>query len=207
LALGARRGRVIRMLLTESLVLAIGGALLGVALGYGLLSWIQGLLPPLTFPAEANVAMDGRVLLFVAGVTVITTVAFGLAPAVHASRRDVAEAMKEGGRSSSAGRGKLRARHLFVAGQVAIAFILLAGGGLLIRSFQRVLSVDTGFDAEGVVAAYLPMATSNEPEPTVLTQNVQRVLDEVRAQSGVSDAAVATALPLRGWGDVMPMRM
>jgi putative ABC transport system permease protein len=206
LALGAHRRRVIRMLLTESLLLSMCGALAGAALGYGLLSWIQSVLPPFTFPAEANIAMDGRVLLFLAVATVLTTVAFGLAPAVQASRRDAAETLKEGGRSSSAGRGRLRARHVFVAGQVAIAFILLVGGGLLIRSLQRVMSVDTGFNAEGVVAASFPLAM-DDPQPGVLTQYVQRVLEEVRAEPGVREAALATALPLRGWGDGMPMRL
>ena len=131
MALGARRGRVIRMLLTESLLLSVCGGAAGIALGFGLLKWIQSLLPPFYFPPEANISMDGRVLLFLAGVTVLTSIAFGLAPAIQASRRDTAQSLKEGGRSNSAGRRKLVARHVFVAAQVAVAFILLVGGGLL----------------------------------------------------------------------------
>jgi predicted permease len=148
LALGAHRRRLVRMLLTESLLLAAFGGLLGVALGYGLLRWIQSLLPPFYFPAEANIGMDGRVLLFLGVVTLLTSVGFGLAPALQASRRDAAEALKEGGRSNTGGRWEIATRHAFVAVQVAAAFILLAGAGLLLRSFQRVIDVDTGYNTE-----------------------------------------------------------
>ena len=207
LALGAHRTRLVRMLLTESLMLAAFGGLLGVALGYGLLRWIQQLLPPFYFPAEANISMDGRVLAFLAMVTILTSIVFGLAPALRASRRDAAEALKEGGRSSSAGRWDVRARHVFVGAQVAAAFILLAGAGLLLRSFQRVMDVDTGYNTEGIVAAYLPLPMERNPEPTALTQYIQQILDEVRSVPGVQETAVATAIPLRGWGDGMPFRM
>ena len=207
LALGARRGRVIRMLLTESLLLATLGALLGVLFGYGLLQWIQGLLPPFYFPAEANISMDGRVLLFLMAVTVVTSIAFGLSPALQASGRGPVEALKEGGRSNSAGRRALYTRHVFVAVQVAAAFILLAGAGLMIRSFQRVMEVDTGYKTEGIVAAYLPLPMDRNPEVAALTQYIQQILDEVRAVPGVAEAAVATAIPLRGWGDGMPFRL
>ena len=207
LALGANRARLVRMLLTESLMLSVLGGLVGIALGYGLLRWIQSLLPPFYFPAEANVAMDGRVLGFLAIVTMFTSVAFGLTPALRASRRDAAEALKEGGRSSSAGRRDVFVRHAFVAAQVTAAFILLAGAGLLLRSFYRVMDVDTGYNSEGIVAAYLPLANQRDPEPMALTQYIQQVLDEVRSVPGVQDTAVATAIPLRGWGDGMPFRM
>jgi putative ABC transport system permease protein len=139
MALGAGRGRVIRMLLTESLILSICGATVGVGLGYGLLKLILGLLPPFYFPREANVGMNSRVLLFLAAITFLASIAFGLAPAIQASRRDSAESLKQGGRASSAGCGKLYVRHLFVAAQVAAAFMLLAGSGLLIRRFQKLM--------------------------------------------------------------------
>ena len=207
LALGANRARLVRMLLTESLLLSALGGLLGIGFGYGLLRWIQSLLPPFYFPAEASIAMDGRVLTFLAVVTLLTSVGFGLTPALRASRRDAAEALKEGGRTSSAGRRDVIVRHAFVVAQVTAAFILLAGAGLLIRSFQRVMDVDTGYDTEGIVAAYLPLPNERQPEPIALTNYVQQVLDEVRALPGVQETAVATAIPLRGWGDGMPFRM
>jgi predicted permease len=207
MALGARRGRVIRMLLTESLLLSLGGAVAGIALGYGLLRWIENLLPPFYFPPESNVAMDSRVLLYLAAATILTCVAFGLAPAIQASRRDSAESLKEGGRASSASRGKLYVRHIFVAVQVAVAFVLLAGGGLLMRSFERLMSVDTGFDSEGVVAADLPLAMAREPDAMKLTQYVNQLLEAVRAVPGMQAAAVTTGLPLSGWGDGMPFKL
>jgi len=207
LALGARRGRVIRMLLTESLFLSTIGALLGVAFGYALLRGIQSLLPPFYFPAESNVSLDGRVLLFLAAVTILTSIGFGLSPALQASRHSAAAALKEGGRSSSAGRRAVYMRHVFVALQVAAAFVLLAGAGVLIRSFQRVMEVDTGYNIEGIVAAYLPLPMERDPEPVALTQYIQQILDEVRAVPGIREAAVATAIPLRGWGDGMPFHL
>ena len=207
LALGARRGRVIRMLLTESLLLSTLGAILGVLFGYGLLRWIQSLLPPFYFPAEATIAMDLRVLLFLMVATVLTSITFGLSPALQASRRGPVEALKESGRSSSASRRAVYTRHAFVGLQVAAAFILLAGAGVMIRSFQRVLDVDTGYNTEGIVAAYLPLPMERNPEVASLTQYIQQILDEVGAVPGVTATAVATAIPLRGWGDGMPFRL
>ena len=207
LALGAGRGRVIRMLLTESLLLSTLGAIPGVLFGYGLLHWIQSLLPPFYFPAEASIAMDLRVLLFLMVATVLTSLTFGLSPALQASRRGPVEALKESGRSSSASRRAVYTRHAFVGVQVAAAFILLAGAGLMIRSFQRVLDVDTGYNTEGIVAAYLPLPMERNPEIASLTQYIQQILDEVGAVPGVTATAVATAIPLRGWGDGMPFRL
>ena len=110
--------------------------------------------------------MDGRVLLFLAAVTVLTSIAFGLTPALQASRRDAADALKEGGRDAARpGAATSVVRHVFVAAQVAVAFILLVGGGLLMRSFHRVMDVDTGYDTEGIVAAYLPLPMERDPEP------------------------------------------
>jgi hypothetical protein len=176
LALGAGRGRVIRMLLTESLLLSTLGAIPGVLFGYGLLRWIQSLLPPFYFPAEASIAMDLRVLLFLMVATVLTSLTFGLSPALQASRRGPVEALKESGRSSSASRRAVYTRHAFVGVQVAAAFILLAGAGLMIRSFQRVLDVDTGYNTEGIVAAYLPLPMDRNPEVVSLTQYIQQIL-------------------------------
>jgi putative ABC transport system permease protein len=207
IALGARRGRVIRMLLTESLLLAACGAAVGIALGFELLKWVQSLLPPFYFPAEAHIAIDGRVLLFLAAVTTLTGVAFGLAPAIQASRRDTAQSLKEGGRASSASRGKVFARHGFVAAQVAIAFILLVGAGLLLRSFQRLMNVNVGFATEDMVSAWLPLKMEKNPDAAKLKLYVNQLLDEVRATPGVREAAIASALPLTGWGDGMPFRM
>src|SRR5262249_59856398 len=156
LAMGAGRGRVVRMLLTESLLLSAFGAIVGVAFGYGLLQWIQSLLPPFYLPAQASVSMDGRVLLFLTAATLFTSVAVGLAPALQATGKESAESLKEGGRSNTSGRAKLLARNLFVGAQVAVAFVLLVGGGLLVRSFQRLISGETAFMSEVLIPAVLP---------------------------------------------------
>jgi putative ABC transport system permease protein len=207
LAMGAERGRLVRMLLTESLALSTFGAIAGVALGYGLLQWIQLLLPPFYLPPEANVAMDGRVLLFLTAATVVTCIAVGLAPAISASGRQSSESLKEGGRFNTSGRTKVLARNVFVGAQVAVAFVLLVGGGLLARSLQRVMSVDTGFRTEGLIAAYLPLPMERNPDAAGVTRYVDRILEEVRSIPGVREAAVTTGLPLRGWGDGMPFRL
>jgi putative ABC transport system permease protein len=207
LAMGAGRGQVIRMLLTESLLLALCGEAGGLALGYALLKWIQSLIPPFYLPPEASVAMDVRVLLFLTGATLFTCVAVGLAPALDASANTSAEALKEGGRSNTSGRAKLLARNLFVGAQVAVAFVLLVGGGLLARSFQRLMNVETGFRSEGLIAAYLPLPMERNPDAAGLTRYIDRILEEVRSIPGMRDAAVTTGLPLRGWGDGMPFRL
>jgi putative ABC transport system permease protein len=207
IALGAGRGRVIRMLLTESVLLSLGGAIVGVALAYGILKWIEHLLPPFYFPSEAEIALDGRVLLFLAAASMLTSIAFGLAPAIHASRRDSADSLKNGGRASSAGHRALFTRNVFVAAQVAAAFTLLVGAGLLIRSFARLTRVDTGFDSAGLIGADFPMPQEANPNPTKLIEYVDEVIEAARATPGIRDAAIATQLPLRGWGDGMPFLM
>lgn len=207
LAMGAGRARVIRMVLTECLLLSACGAIAGVGLGYGLLRWIQNLLPPFFLPPEANVNMDIRVLLFLAAATLFTCIAVGLAPALQASGKETAESLKEGGRANTSGRGSLVARNVFVGAQVAVAFILLVGGGLLVRSFQRLMNVETGFASDGLIAAYLPLPMEREPDAAGVTRYIDRILEEVRAIPGMREVAVTTGLPLRGWGDGMPFRL
>jgi putative ABC transport system permease protein len=207
LAMGARRGRIVRLLLTECLVISACGAVAGVALGYGLLRWIQSMMPPFSLPPEANVTMDGRVLLFLMGATLFTCIAVGLAPALQASGNQTAEGLKEGGRSNSSGRASLVARNIFVGAQVAIAFMLLVGGGLLVLSFQRVMNVETGYSDQGLIAAYLPLPMERNPDAAGVARYIDRILEEVHAVPGVRQAAVTTGLPLRGWGDGMPFRL
>jgi putative ABC transport system permease protein len=102
---------------------------------------------------------------------------------------------------------KKRKGEVPVGAQVAVAFVLLVGGGLLVRSFQRLMSVETGFESEGLIAAYLPLPMERNPDAATLTLYVDRILDEVRAAPGIHEAAVTTGLPLRGWGDGMPFRL
>lgn len=125
---------------------------------------------------------------------------------IDTSGRNGAESIKEGGRSASTGRGKVYARHIFVSVQVAAGFILLAGGGLLLRSYQRLAYVNTGFQTDGLIAAGLPLEMERNPDPARLTLYVNQLLEQVRATPPVQEAAVATALPFSGWGDGMTFR-
>jgi len=191
------------MLLAESLLICAGGALVGVPLGYGLLQEIRSLMPNGFLPADANVAMDGRVLLFLTATTMFTCIAVGLAPALQASGKDFAESLKEGGRSSTSGRNRLLARNIFVGAQVAIAFVLLVGSGLLVRSLHRVMQVDTGFDSEGVIVAQVPFS-GDDRDGAALARHFDRIVEEVRAVPGVREVGVANGFPLGGWPDGMP---
>ena len=120
--------------------------------------------------------------------------------------QSTAEALKEGGRANSAGRRKVIVRHVFVGAQVAAAFILLVGGGLLIRSLDRLMRVDPGFETEGIIAANFPLV-DRDPNPAQLRQYAARIIEELYAEPGIRDAALTTGLPLQGWGDGMPFRM
>jgi len=205
MALGARRERVVRMLLTESLLLSVAGAVAGLAVGHGLLLWIRNLLPPFHFPPEVAIELDGRVLMYLAAATLFTCVAVGLVPAVRASR-PAADALRESSRSVTGARGQLVAQQVFIGAQVAVALVLLVGGGLLVRSLQKAINVDVGFDSNGLVAAYLPLPFDS-PDEGVVSQYIERILEEVKSVPGIREAAVTTGLPFRGWGDGMPMRL
>lgn len=206
-ALGAKQGRIVRLLLAESMLLSFMGAAVGIGFGYLMLSGIRSILPPFYLPSEANVSMDWRVLGFLCAAALCTGIGFGLAPALQSAKRDTAESLKDGGRSSSEGRRARLARNAFVAIQVAMAFLLLTGGGLLLRSLHNVLAVDTGFNTESLFAGYLPMPMGKEVDGTVLLQKVERMIESVRAVPGVGEAAVASGLPLRDWGDGMSMKL
>lgn len=129
-SLGAGSWRLIRQLLTENLLVAGAGGALGLALGYGMIRGLIRLAPPFSFPSEADVSIDVDILLFTLGVSLLTALLFGLAPAIHATRVDPASAMKEGGRSATSGAGRARLRNALIVAEVALAFVLLAGAGL-----------------------------------------------------------------------------
>jgi len=203
-ALGADRGRIVGQLLTENVVLAVAGGVAGVAVGYALMRWLSVMLPPFYLPAVATVAMDTRVLAFALALSVVTGLAFGLAPALHSSRPDLADAMKEGGRGSAGDGGRRRLRNALVVVEVALAFLLLAGSGLLIRSFFRMMNVPLGFDATNVLTLSLPIASDRFPAAGQLSVYVRNIVDRVKAVPSVSGAAATDALPLQGFSNGMP---
>jgi predicted permease len=191
-ALGATRGRLIRQMLTESIVLSLCGAILGLALAY-LATRAFVALPNLSIPLMHFVTLDGTALLFTAGVAILTGLIFGLVPALQQSRGDLNESLKDASRGSSEGRGILRGA--LVIAEVAMACVLLVGAGLLIRSFLHVLDVDMGFKAEH--AATLRV----DPRPRYKTDNeilnyFTEVLHRTGEIPGVDSVGLTDALPL-----------
>ncbi len=204
-SLGAGRGRLVRQFLTENVLLSICGGVLGLGLGFALKKGLELLIPPFSLPREADVAIDARVLLFTLAVAILTGVIFGLAPALQATRPNLAGGMKEGGRGASAG-GRHKVRGALVVTEVALAFVLLTGAGLLIRSFFKMQQEDTGFDSTHVLTAGLPIPDKRFPDPQQLNAYLRQVVSNVEALPGVRDVALTSALPMQGWGYGMPFQ-
>jgi putative ABC transport system permease protein len=195
-ALGAGKARLIRQMLAESLVLALGGGTLGILLAFGVLRPIQTLSAG-SIPRVQDIAIDGPVLLFACAVSVATGILFGLAPAWQASRAGIAGIIKEGGRSSSGGGGRWMRNALLVA-EVALSIVLLVGAVLLLRSFDRVTRVDPGFRAESVLAfrVSLPQASYREDHNQIAF--FDRLITRLEQLPGVRAAGMIQTLPMRG---------
>jgi predicted permease len=202
-ALGASRSRVVRQLLTESVLLAaLGGAL-------GLLVAVWGVdllveLSPSNLPGLHAVHINGTVLAFTAGVSMVTGVIFGLAPAIQGSHVDLHSVMREATRSASAARRATRLRSVLVVGEFALALILLVGAALLVKSFWRLQHVDLGFDPSSVLTARLWLPQPNDPRSgpyfthSARAQFYRRVVERVAALPGVEAVGGVTSLPLGG---------
>ena len=196
-ALGAGRGRLMRQLLTESVVLAIGGGVLGLylaVLGTKLLLSLQ----PAGIPRLDVVRVDGTVVAFTAFIAIATGVVFGMIPAFQATRGDLVSSLKEGGKGALASRRAGRMREGLVVAEIALAVMLLAGAGLLMRSFARLQSVNPGFRAAESLTfrTALPAAAyRGEPERSSF---YQRAIERVEALPGVTSAGAISALPLSG---------
>jgi putative ABC transport system permease protein len=206
-ALGGERRRIVRQFLTESVLLAACGGILGLGLGYAGMAALRAAIPPNTLPAEANVVLDIRVLAFTFAVSVLTGIVFGLAPAIVVTRGDVASVMKDRARGASTSAGRKTLRGALAVAQVALAFVLLTGAGLLMRSFSRMLSADMGFDSTNVITAGLPIANERYPDPQKLNVYLKSIVANVQAIPGVRDVGFTSALPLRGWGYGMPFQI
>jgi putative ABC transport system permease protein len=206
-ALGASRWRLARQFLTENVVIAVCGGAVGIGVGFATMKWIESLIPSGMLPAEIGARMDGTVMLFAFAVAVATGVLFGLAPAIQATRPDLTGAMKDGGHGSTSGSAGRRVRATLVVAEVALAFVLLVGAGLMIRSVFQLLDVDPGFDSSNVLTAGLPIATAQYPEPAALNAYLDSLSTAIRAAPGVTGVALTTALPLQGWGYGMPYQI
>jgi len=195
-ALGASRWRVVRQLLTESVLLGLAGGALGLLLAM----WGTDLLialSPKGLPRLNEIGLDGRVLGFTMFVSLLTGAIFGLAPALHASKLDLTESLKEGGRSGATGARGNRVRNLLIVSEVALALMLLIGAGLLARSFLRLQRANPGFNAEHVLALKisLPSAKYSEPQEAMF---FKQLLARVKTLPGVADAGIVWPLPLGG---------
>ena len=198
-ALGASRGRLVRQLLTESAVLAVAGAAAGVAVAVWSLDLLLAAAPE-SIRQLAEVRVSWALLGIAIGLTVLTTLACGLAPALHAARTDVAEAMKDGAHGTvGAATGRLRGA--LIVAQVALSLMLLTGAGLLLRSFAGVLQVSAGFIPEGVVAAQVSLSGAAYRENQSRIRYWNEAMRRVLALPGVASAGATNVLPLQGRTD------
>jgi len=201
-ALGAARIRLIRQLLTESVLLSVVGGVVGLVLAYWLLD-VLSWLGPSNIPRLPAIHMDGRVLAFNSAIAVLTGILFGMAPALRTSKLNLSEALKEGARNVAGGRHD-RLRKLLVISEVALSLVLLISAGLLIRSFISVERVNPGFNAQNVLGMRLSVAgTSYKGERREIFY--RELLERVHRLPGVTSAGIADNLPLSGgigWGSI-----
>ncbi len=198
-ALGAGRMRLLRQLLTESVLLAGAGGIGGVLLGAWGLRALLAAVPDNLARVEA-VRLDAEALGFTAVVTLLTGIVFGLAPALHVSKADLNDTLKEGGRTGTRGARAHRVRSALVVAQVALSLVLLIGAGLMLRSFAELQAVSPGVDPAGVVAAGVALPGARYADQTARRQFVRRVIDRLESMPGVESAAVVIPLPLSGNG-------
>jgi putative ABC transport system permease protein len=195
-ALGAGRKRVVRQLLTESLLLALMAGAFGLLLAV----WGNAVLvrfSPEDLPRVADIQVDGWVLAFTMGISLVTGVLFGLAPALQVSHANIVDALKEGALSTTAGRGRHALRSTLVIVEMALAFVLLAGSGLLIRSLVRLQNVNPGFDPRNVMTSNvdLPDAKYSDAKKA---QYFKDLMPQLQALPGVQSAAAIEPLPMGG---------
>ncbi|HJX89572.1 MAG TPA: ABC transporter permease [Pyrinomonadaceae bacterium] len=194
-ALGASRWRVVRQLFTESTMLALAGGAFGFLLSFWLLSLIKKLLP-LDFPRVNEIRVDWRVLAFTLTASVLTGILFGFAPALQFARSDIQDSIRETGRGTAGSLRRSRFRQALIVSEVALSVVLLAGAGLLFRSFMRLQSVNTGFESRQVLTALVSPSGTNFRNDADYVNFYQRVIDKISAVPGVRDVGAINTLPL-----------
>ena len=193
LALGASRRQIVVQLLAESLMLCAAGGVLGFLAGQWMVRGLWGLLPTLPFPLALDFTPDLRVLLFTAGATLAAGLLTGLVPAMQSTRPALVPSLKDDAKTPS----RLRLRHLFVGGQLALSIVLLLAALLLLRAFKSALDVNPGFDSAHVVTASLDLRIAGYTEDNV-QPFYRQMLEQARAIPGATDAALAIQVPLDG---------
>ncbi len=194
-ALGANRWRLIRQLLAESMLLSLSGAAVGILLSIAGVRALLALLPPGKIPRTSEVQLDGWVLAFTFGLSLMTGLVFGLAPAFQATRRQLREAVSEGARSTTARHERLRS--VLVTAEIALALILLTAAGLLVSSFLRMRSVNPGFQSANILAATVDLPESRYRTAAQMRMLHERVLSALSVLPGTESAAAVNWLPLR----------
>jgi len=193
-ALGAPRGRLIRQFLTESVVLALLGGVFGLLLAFaGVKAIVAANLE--SIPRADEIGLDGRSVLFTLGISLLTGLLFGLAPALHSRAGSFFASLKEGGQRTTAGSGRQWLRRVLVVAEVAFAAMLVIGGGLLIRSFWLLQKVDPGFDPKGLLALQVSLPRTVYEKPEQVTGFYQRLLDRLAHLPGVTGVAAMSGLP------------
>jgi putative ABC transport system permease protein len=201
-SVGASPGTIGRQLIVESLVLAMAGGALGVALAYALVRLIMGTMPEYTLPSEADVRLSLPVLLFTLAACAISGVLFGSVPAWQAARQNISETLKEGGRVMGGARHRLRLALVVV--EFGLALTLLSGGGLAIHSLLNVAAADLGFNTEHLLTFSLPVPNEKLTGPEQVSTFYEQLLARVQAVPGVLSASVSTGMPVSGTGFGMP---
>jgi putative ABC transport system permease protein len=193
-AIGAGRRRVVRQLITESLLLAVAGGVLGLGLAWAGVKLLVALRPA-NLPRLLDIQVDATVLAFALGLSVVTGLLFGLAPALHLARSEPVLALQEGGRRTSGGRARRRLATGLTVAEVAMALLLLVVAGLLVRSFARLTGVDPGFEPRNVTAALVALPERDYPDEAHRRLAFRELLRRVRALPQARDAALATDPP------------
>ncbi|HUI43306.1 MAG TPA: ADOP family duplicated permease, partial [Terriglobia bacterium] len=204
-AMGATRGRIAAELLLESLMLGLAGSALGLAFAYGSLRLLVRLAPS-GLPRLSEIGIDAPVLLFTLGVAVLASLLFGSIPVFKYAGAQLGTRLREGGRSVSAGRARLRARNVLVVVQVALALVLLISSGLMVRTFRALTQVEPGFYRPAEVQSFrlnIPEAEVSSPDQVVRTD--EEILRKLAAIPGVSSVAAATGVPMDGNSSINPV--
>ena len=197
-ALGATRGRIIRQLVVEGLIVALIGGVCALLLAVGGVQGLRTLLPP-DIPRIRDLSFDSTVLWFTLGVSILAGVLFALAPAAVISKQDLNAVMKEGGAQTGAGSQHRFLRHSLVVAEMAVALLLLIGATLALRSFAKLLAVNVGFRSDHLLTMTLNFASGKFTKPGACTPYVRQILSLVRAIPGVESASASLYAPLTGF--------
>jgi len=201
-AMGASRARIVRQLLTESVLLALLGGVVGLFLAWCSLGALLRLSAD-ALPAVFSVALDPAVLGFTFAVAIGTGLVFGLAPALRTTKLDLREMLNEGARGSTGGPRVLRVRGALITAEIALAMLLLVGAGLMLKSFARLQNVSPGFQADHLFVADLPLAQGAYAQPEQRAEFFDRVVERAAALPGVRSAGAASFLPVSGGGGML----